>query len=98
MFRGFVLLGDSTTHDGVVISATSTMFVQGKPVALVGDSIRLCGGVNIFADQKVTAPVVSIESVLQANPEAILGTSEKDYGSVDLWKPYGTLPASEVVP
>lgn len=40
MFRGFVLLGDSTTHDGVVISATSTMFVQGQPVALVGDEVR----------------------------------------------------------
>jgi iron complex transport system substrate-binding protein len=61
--------------------------------SIVSDSIRLCGGVNIFADQKVTAPVVSIESVLQANPEAIIGTSEKDYGSVDLWKPYGTLLA-----
>jgi iron complex transport system substrate-binding protein len=61
--------------------------------SIVSDSIRLCGGVNIFADQKVTAPVVSIEAVLQANPEAIIGTSEKDYGSVDLWKPYGTLLA-----
>lgn len=61
--------------------------------SIVSDSIRLCGGVNIFADQKVTAPVVSMEAVLQANPEAIIGTSEKDYGSVDLWKPYGTLLA-----
>ncbi|WP_229265513.1 cobalamin-binding protein [Duganella sp. 1224] len=61
--------------------------------SIVSDAIRLCGGVNIFADQKVTAPVVSIEAVLQANPEAILGTSEKDYGSIDLWKPYGTLLA-----
>jgi iron complex transport system substrate-binding protein len=61
--------------------------------AIVSDSIRLCGGINIFADQKVTAPVVSMEAVLQANPEAIIGTSEKDYGSVDLWKPYSTLLA-----
>ena len=61
--------------------------------SIVSDSIRLCGGVNIFADQKATAPVISMEAVLQANPEAIFGTSEKDYGSVDLWKPYGTLLA-----
>ncbi|MYM70558.1 ABC transporter substrate-binding protein [Pseudoduganella sp. FT55W] len=61
--------------------------------SIVSDSIRLCGGVNIFADQKVTAPIISMEAVLQANPEAIFGTSEKDYGSVDLWKPYGTLLA-----
>jgi iron complex transport system substrate-binding protein len=61
--------------------------------SIVSDAIRLCGGVNIFADQKVTAPIISMEAVLQANPEAIFGTSEKDYGSVDLWKPYGTLLA-----
>lgn len=40
MSQGFVLLGDSTTHDGVVISASSTTFVHGKPVALVGDEVR----------------------------------------------------------
>lgn len=61
--------------------------------SIVSDSIRLCGGVNIFADLKVTAPVVSIEGVLQENPEAIFGTSEKDYGSVDLWKPYPNMLA-----
>ena len=61
--------------------------------AIVSDSIRLCGGVNIFADLKVTAPVVSIEAVLQANPEAIFGTLEKNYASVDLWKPYTTMLA-----
>ncbi|MRW94809.1 ABC transporter substrate-binding protein [Duganella sp. FT80W] len=61
--------------------------------SIVSDSIRLCGGVNIFADLKVTAPVVSVEAVLQENPEAIFGTSEKDYGSVDLWKPYPNMLA-----
>lgn len=39
MSRGFVLLGDKTTHGGSVISASSTMSVNGKPVALVGDRI-----------------------------------------------------------
>jgi len=61
--------------------------------SIVSDSIRLCGGVNIFADLGVAAPVVSTEAVLQANPEAIFGTSEKDYGSVDIWKPYTNLTA-----
>jgi len=61
--------------------------------SIVSDAIQLCGGVNIFADLKVTAPVVSVEAVLQANPEAIVGTSEKDYGSVDLWRPYSTMLA-----
>jgi iron complex transport system substrate-binding protein len=61
--------------------------------SIVSDAIRLCGGVNIFADLKVTAPVVSVEAVLQADPEAIFGTSEKDYGSIDLWRPYTTMLA-----
>lgn len=39
MSKGFVLLGDKTTHGGSVISASSTMIVQGKKVALVGDMV-----------------------------------------------------------
>ncbi len=39
MSRGFVLLGDKTTHQGEVISASSTMIVHGRPVALVGDNV-----------------------------------------------------------
>lgn len=37
--KGFVLLGDKTTHGGTVISASSTMTVNGKPVALIGDKV-----------------------------------------------------------
>ncbi|KQQ42426.1 cobalamin-binding protein [Duganella sp. Leaf126] len=61
--------------------------------SIVTDAMRVCGGVNIFADLKVTAPVVSIEGVLQADPEAIFGTAEKDNGGVALWKPYPTMTA-----
>lgn len=39
MTKGYVLLGDKTTHGGEVISASSTSFVNGKPVALVGDEV-----------------------------------------------------------
>lgn len=39
MLQEFVLLGDKTTHGGEVISASSTTFVNGKPVALVGDQV-----------------------------------------------------------
>ena len=61
--------------------------------SIVTDAMRVCSGVNIFADLKVTAPVVSIEGVLQADPEAIFGTAEKDYGGVTLWKQYTTMKA-----
>jgi iron complex transport system substrate-binding protein len=60
---------------------------------IVSDALRLCGGENIFARLPVTAPVVSVEGVLQENPEAIFATAEKNYGGVSLWKPYGTLTA-----
>lgn len=60
---------------------------------ILTDVMKLCGGENIFDKLTVTAPIVSIESVLQANPEAIIATAEKNYGGVDLWKPYGTLAA-----
>lgn len=60
---------------------------------IVSDALRLCGGENIFAKLSVTAPVVSVEGVLQENPEAIFATAEKNYGGVNIWKPYGTLLA-----
>jgi iron complex transport system substrate-binding protein len=61
---------------------------------IITDALRLCGGENIFDKLTVTAPIVSIESVLQADPEAVFGTAEKDYGGVSLWKPYPTLTAT----
>jgi iron complex transport system substrate-binding protein len=60
---------------------------------IVSDALHLCGGENIFAKLPVTAPVVSVEGVLQENPEAIFATAEKNYGGVSMWKPYGTLLA-----
>jgi len=61
---------------------------------IVADAMKVCGGQNIFADQKVTAPVVSVEAVLEADPEAVFATAEKDYGGVNLWRPYKTLKAT----
>jgi len=60
---------------------------------IVTDALRLCGGENIFARLPVTAPVVTVEGVLQENPEAIFATAEKNYGGVSMWKSYGTLTA-----
>lgn len=39
MSKGFVLLRDKTTHGGEVITASSTMIINGKQVALTGDKI-----------------------------------------------------------
>lgn len=57
------------------------MTLNGKH--LIGEVIRVCGGVNPFADLPQTAPTVSLESVLAANPEAIITGSSK--GEADAW-------------
>jgi len=61
---------------------------------IITDALKLCGGENIFDKLTVTAPIVTVESVLQADPEAVFGTAEKNYGGVSLWKPYATLTAT----
>lgn len=61
---------------------------------IVSDAMRLCGGENIFADMKVTAPVVGIEAVLQEDPEVILGGARsKDEDSVAMWMAYPAMTA-----
>jgi iron complex transport system substrate-binding protein len=61
--------------------------------SIVTDALRLCGGENIFDKLAVVAPVVTIESVLQADPEAVFGSAEKNYGGVNLWRQYPTMTA-----
>jgi iron complex transport system substrate-binding protein len=52
----------------------------------VSDAIALCGGRNIFADSALMAPVVNVESVLAADPEAIL-TARPDPADTS-WQAY----------
>jgi len=67
--------------------------LSGKQI--VNDAIRLCGGVNVFASQKIIAPNVSMEAVLQKNPEALVGTNESAFpdGGLAMWKRYPTMVA-----
>lgn len=74
--------------------------VWGKPLYtlngqhIVSDALRLCGGENIFASMKITAPIVGIEAVLQADPEAIVGTGDaKSEGGIAMWKEYSGMTA-----
>lgn len=61
---------------------------------IVSDVLRVCGGRNIFAGLKVTAPSVSTEAVLQENPEAIIGGEQHDgQAGITLWKSYKGLQA-----
>jgi iron complex transport system substrate-binding protein len=52
---------------------------------LINDVISLCGGRNIFAGLAPLVPVVSTESVVAADPEAILTASEEG-GAAPAWQ------------
>jgi iron complex transport system substrate-binding protein len=61
---------------------------------IVSDALRVCGGINIFADLAATAPEVSIEAVLARDPEAVIGTGENSAnGGINLWRAYPVLTA-----
>lgn len=64
--------------------------------SIVSDALRLCGGVNVFADAPVTAPQVSAEAVLAARPDAVVAGSANP-ASLDAtaaaWRALG-LPAA----
>lgn len=49
------------------------MTVNGRH--MINDVIRLCGGSNVFAAVQSLTPVVSLESVIAAQPEVVLGGS-----------------------
>ena len=49
------------------------MTVNGRH--MINDVIRLCGGSNVFAGVRSLTPVVSLESVIAAQPEVVLGGS-----------------------
>jgi iron complex transport system substrate-binding protein len=40
---------------------------------MIGDVIELCGGDNVFADVAQLTPTVSLEAIIAAKPEVILG-------------------------
>ena len=41
---------------------------------LFSDVVRICGGVNVFADLSALAPRVDIETILQRDPQVILAS------------------------
>jgi iron complex transport system substrate-binding protein len=62
---------------------------------IASDAIRLCGGRNVFGDLKTIAPQVSVEAVLQLDPEVIVGGklyTPQDRG-LSIWQPYKGMTA-----
>jgi iron complex transport system substrate-binding protein len=67
--------------------------IGGKQI--ISTVIRLCGGENVFGKLKTLAPVISVEEVIAANPEAIIasGMDEARPEWLDDWKRWPTMTA-----
>ena len=52
------------------------MTVNGKQI--ISDVLTVCGGRNVFANLPTLAPTVTLESVIAANPEAIIASGMDD--------------------
>lgn len=64
--------------DKPMITAGGSLFIS--------EAISLCGGNNIFADQKDLSPIVNLESVIKRDPEVILLGGKKQIQKQ--WKQY----------
>lgn len=68
------------------------MTINGKH--LISDVIRLCGGVNIFAELAVKSPRVDIEAVIARRPQVIVaGIDEGRTHWLPQWRQWADLPA-----
>lgn len=72
------------------------LMTVGRP-QIITSAITLCGGENIYGELDQMAPTVSLESVLAANPEAIVATGMGDARPewLDDWKRWPRLLAQQ---
>jgi iron complex transport system substrate-binding protein len=62
---------------------------------LITQALAVCGGTNVFASLTLPAPMVSIEAVLAAAPEAIIAAADDGLRPdwLNEWKRWDALPA-----
>ncbi len=60
----------------------------------IGEILSLCGGRNIFADLSELAPSVSVEAVIDRNPEVLLAASDSGDMPFADWHRWDTLAAN----
>jgi len=74
------------------ISARPLYTVNGQHI--ISQSLALCGGENVFSDLPALAPQVSRESVILANPRAMIATTvQGEPPSLEVWKDWPRLQA-----
>ena len=58
---------------------------------LISEAMRMCGGVNVFADLPLLTPSVSWEAAVAANPQLIAGSGRKEDSARDFaaWRRLG---------
>ncbi|MFP4147348.1 MAG: cobalamin-binding protein [Halorhodospira sp.] len=63
---------------------------------IISESIRICGGENVFGDLDSLTPRLDTESILEADPEAIVagGMGEADDSWLEEWRRYDALEAT----
>lgn len=57
---------------------------------IISDALQVCGARNVFAELTLPAPQVSVEAVLQRDPEVILAG---DQAQLDAWKAWPQVAA-----
>lgn len=57
---------------------------------IISDALAVCGASNVFADLTLPAPQVSLEAVLQRNPEVIIAGNQ---AQLDAWKAWPQIDA-----
>ena len=60
----------------------------------VSELIKLCGGVNVFADLNELAPPVDVEAVVERDPEVMLASTDADMNAFDEWERWPHLAAN----
>jgi iron complex transport system substrate-binding protein len=59
----------------------------------VSELIQLCGGQNIFADLSALAPAISVEGVLERDPEVMLASTDAGDDAFAEWRRWPSLSA-----
>jgi iron complex transport system substrate-binding protein len=59
----------------------------------VSELIHLCGGTNIFADLNALAPAISVEAVIERDPEVMLASTDAGDNAFSEWQRWPSLTA-----
>ncbi len=59
----------------------------------VSELIEVCGGQNIFADLDLLAPAVSVEAVIERNPEVMLASTDAGDNAFGEWQRWPNMKA-----